>query len=315
MPFLLPQDMKLSKQLFLSAVFAGMSFLQAQGQNTVFGTGTGSGGFFNTHVGAYAGNLSTAYNNSFFGHFSGRNNTTGYDNSFIGFLSGFRNTTGHSNTFLGTNSGSNNLSGDYNTFIGISGMANTTGSRNTFLGYESGRRNTSGQHNTFLGNSSGNSNIDGNYNTFVGSSSGYSNLSGHRNVYVGHYSGYQTSGGNNNVYLGHYSGYKNINGQNNVFIGYLAGFSETGSRKLYIDTGDDDNPLLYGDFTNNALSIGTKYTGTNYQLVVPGPVRAVRYDVVSDERLKENIKSLSNVLAKVQQVKGVSYFLKEGVET
>ncbi|MET7257123.1 tail fiber domain-containing protein [Dyadobacter fermentans] len=303
--------MQSNNYFILLCLITGLGTNQTSAQNTILGLGAGSGGLYNTHVGAYAGHLSTASQNSFFGHFSGRQNTTGRDNSFIGFSSGFRNTSGHSNTFLGTQSGSNNLTGAYNTFIGISGTANTNGNRNSFLGYHSGGRNTNGHENTFLGNQSGYSNVDGSNNTFAGFNSGYSNQGGHRNVYVGNHSGYKTTSGYNNVFLGHYTGYENVDGQNNVFIGYKAGFSETGSRKLYIDTGDDSQPLLYGDFNTNTLSIGTKYTGAEYKLVIPGRVRATQYDVVSDARLKQHVRDLGDVLKKIVQIKGVAYTFRQ----
>ena len=43
-----------------------------------------------------------------------------------------------------------------------------------------------------------------------------------------------------------------------MFIGYRAGFNETGSNKLYIANGSDDaNVLIYGEFDNRRVGIGT----------------------------------------------------------
>jgi len=40
-----------------------------------------------------------------------------------------------------------------------------------------------------------------------------------------------------------------------VFIGYEAGYNETGSNKLYIDNSDTEDPLIYGDFSENDVKI------------------------------------------------------------
>jgi hypothetical protein len=45
------------------------------------------------------------------------------------------------------------------------------------------------------------------------------------------------------------------NGSGNVFIGYKAGYFESQSNKLYIDNCDTSAPLIYGDFSENKLTI------------------------------------------------------------
>ncbi|MCB0535783.1 MAG: hypothetical protein KDD14_26505, partial [Saprospiraceae bacterium] len=44
-------------------------------------------------------------------------------------------------------------------------------------------------------------------------------------------------------------------GSGNVFLGNFAGGGETGSDKLYIDNTSTSTPLIYGDFSSNALTV------------------------------------------------------------
>ncbi len=285
--------------LLLIGLSGWMSLPQAFAQyNTTYGTGAGTGGSYNTHVGRYAGYNSTASSNTFLGTYSGYKTTVGANNVFVGRSSGYYNTSGYRDTFIGWYSGYNNTTGDENTFLGhSSGYKNTSGSQNIFVGYWSGYYNTTGNNNAFLGTFSGNSNTSGFFNTFIGNNSGEGNTTGYGNTYVGFY-----------------SGSSNSTGKYNVFLGQYAGYSETGSNKLYIDNQDDANPLIYGEFSKNSIAIGTKYTGNTYKLFVPGKVRATAYDVASDKRLKDDIHVLENALTRVQQVKGVSYLLKNDQE-
>ncbi len=63
------------------------------------------------------------------------------------------------------------------------------------------------------------------------------------------------SSGGHNVAVGAFAGQNNTNGSGNVFIGYQAGVNEHGSNKLYIDNSGTPNPLIYGDFSTNELTI------------------------------------------------------------
>jgi hypothetical protein len=46
------------------------------------------------------------------------------------------------------------------------------------------------------------------------------------------------------------------------FIGFEAGFNETGSGKLYIDNSNTTTPLIYGDFSADALTVNGSLTAT-----------------------------------------------------
>ncbi|GEM_PF-1916444 len=232
---------------------------------------------YNILMGYKAGNLlTTASFNVYLGYNSGTNTTTGSENVFIGYASGEKNTLGYNNTFIGKNAGKENTESFGNTYVGTeAGELNTEGGNThlgmqagqnssgvnawsqTFVGYQAGQ-NTTGQRNTFVGMSSGNLNGTGQDNVYMGQTTGYNTPDGDGNVYIGMNAGYGfTAGGNpgdDNVYLGKSSGY-NATGSSNVFIGKDVGFNETGSSLLYIDNSSTITPLIYGDFSTDALRI------------------------------------------------------------
>jgi hypothetical protein len=160
---------------------------------------------------------------------------------------------------VGKHAGENNIGGNV-TFLGDSAGFDNEGWYNTFLGYQSGRSNSTGYGNSFIGAGAGMSNTSGIYGTFVGAGAGSSNGDGAYNTYIGRSAGVQNSGGWN-VFLGASTGYHNHFGSHNVFLGYNAGFYESGSNKLYIaNAADTDNVLIYGDFEDRHLGIGTVTT-------------------------------------------------------
>ncbi len=123
----------------------------------------------------------------------------------------------------------------------------------------------------FLGNNSGtnvngNNNLIGvgrnimpnvtsaNYSIGIGNNALNSLTSGNFNVAIGHNAGQNVTSEGYNVFVGYNAG-KNAPGHRNVFIGYQAGRDETGSEKLYIDNSSTPNPLIYGDFLTNELTI------------------------------------------------------------
>jgi len=133
---------------------------------------------------------------------------------------------------------------NYNTAHGyhIAGMDITTGDANTVLGYESGKIINTGSYNTAIGSES------------------LSSL----------------SGGNNNTSIGYKSGSNISSGSSNIFIGYEAGpISGDVSNKLYISNNADDTPLIYGDFSNNTLTV-------NDNLIVNGSLSGGNYSIDSN---------------------------------
>jgi hypothetical protein len=197
-------------------------------------------GISNIAVGSQAGENNSSWGCAFLGRYAGHTNS-GYCNTFVG-------------TYAGTTS-----TGGQNTFVGFnSGNTNTSGTENTFVGYTAGMTNTEGLFNTFIGCAAGASNIGGHYNTFVGRDAGTASKNGDNNVFVGHRAGDSNSDGESNVFIGSRAGNSMVTGSGNVFIGYGAGYYETGSDNLYIANGfDDSNVLIYGDFADREVGIGT----------------------------------------------------------
>lgn len=213
-------------------------------------------------------------------------NTSGVNNVFVGNLAGLSNSTGFRNIFVGPEAGNANLGGDENVFVGYkAGNLNSSGNRNVFIGNEAGMSNISGFQNicigdaagrkstaalgVFIGTSAGIANTTGSANMFVGNQAGANNTTGSFNMYLGWMAGVHSNGtnntllgtlsgwgnytGDNNVYIGMYAGKDNNGGSNNVFVGYDT--SVYGSNKLAIDNSDTATPLIYGDFSSNALTV------------------------------------------------------------
>ncbi|MCP4551862.1 MAG: tail fiber domain-containing protein, partial [Bacteroidetes bacterium] len=59
-------------------------------------------------------------------------------------------------------------------------------------------------------------------------------------------------------------------------------------------------PLIYGEFSTNKVTI-------NGDLIVTGDIEATDYYYYSDARLKENVATLTDVLTKINQLRGVSF--------
>lgn len=267
-------------------------------------------------VGYQAGYSNTANSLVAIGYQAGYNNTLGHENYFSGYQAGYSNTTGFINTFSGYKAGYLNLSGSYNTALGNASLySNTTGGSNTAIGFNTLYQNSTGSGNTAVGwdslgdsiSSSSNTgvgseslrrNITGNSNTALGNgaigwnTSGSSNIAvgvnslhygdgGDSNIIIGNSAGYFLTG-DNNVFIGHQAGASSsvTSGTGNVFLGYQAGYSETGSNKLYVDNSNTASPLIYGDFSSDALTVNGTLNVTN-NLTVTGNILPSANDTYS----------------------------------
>jgi len=194
-------------------------------------------GKYNVMLGNYAGNGTVGVDD--FSYY-------GWSNTFLGESAGRYATNSTHNVYIGKSSGANSADGGDNTFIGTFSGQNNNGSANTFIGSSSG------------GNGSG----TGSNNTYMGYLAGAYTSTGSYNVMIGDRAGYNLRGGNSNVSLGYRAGYQNQSGVGNIMIGYEAGFNETGSNKLYIDNSNVATPLIFGDFSTNALTVNGTLTAT-----------------------------------------------------
>jgi hypothetical protein len=134
--------------------------------NTFIGAGAGKSniGFSNTMIGYQAGISSTGGSNVFVGATSGWMATSGSDNTLVGNGAGASISVGSGNTFLGKESGLSNITGNNNTILGAESGYNNTGSNNVFIGYRAGYNET-GSDKLYIGNSETNTLIYGDFST------------------------------------------------------------------------------------------------------------------------------------------------------
>jgi trimeric autotransporter adhesin len=314
------------------------------GNQTVNGnlsaTGTISGGSFEIGSTLFAFG-SVANSNAFLG-FSGNTAMTGASNTATGVLALQANTTGSSDTASGvwalhsnssgqdnTASGaytlSYNTTGSFNTAMGSAALnANTTGNDSTVDGAFALRDNTTGSFNTASGAFALFSNTTGSNNTGSGAYLLYSNTTGGGNTGNGTYTLYNNTTGSNNTGNGTDSLYNNTTGSFNTALGAIAGPDPT-TPTLFNSTAigafadvAESNALVLGSTaaqngTTNVLVGIDVSTPTNILTVLQGggPAIADGWNTYSSRRWKTNIHPLQNALSKVEQLRGVSYDLKD----
>jgi hypothetical protein len=111
--------------------------------------------------------------------------------------------------------------------------------------------------NTIVGSYAGNSNTEGEDNSFFGRSAGHSNTTGWSNSFFGRSAGYLNSSGKDNSFFGRRAGFY-ITGSRNVSIGHASGPpSDSGdvNDRLYIDVETTNEPLIYGEFDSDLLTV------------------------------------------------------------
>ena len=231
----------------------------------------------NTFIGAKSGTSATsASDNTFVGHESGDAVTTGFYNTLIGSRTGFSLIDGGSNTVLGRSAMSFNQSGSNNVAIGNRAYREGTASNNIAVGYNAMEGASTGEYNIAIGiesmaGSPFTNKVTGDHNVSMGYQAGEVIGAGSNNVFIGTASGSGNQGGNNNVALGYEAGLSS-DGDNSVFLGYQAGKLSSGSNILYIENSDSNNPLIYGDFSSDSLSINGKLNVTTGMNVASGSV-------------------------------------------
>ena len=281
----------------------------------------------NFFIGQESGLLSTSLgkNNSFVGYQSGKSNSDGAYNVFLGYQTGFLNDQGSYNVLIGWQTGYNSRSSLGNVFIGAKSGFLTYGEYNTCMGSNSGANVYWGRQNAFFGMQSGMNLENGENNTFLGSNAGFggaynagSGETGNNNTFVGFESGHFISNGNNNTMVGDYSGYSITNGSGNVFIGHEAGKNETtNSTRLYIANSAAGNPLVFGEFDSARVVINGNKTNnlSKSTLFVNGTSGGTNaWASTSDGRLKTNVVTIDNALAKVMRMRGVNFEWKKSSE-
>ncbi len=179
------------------------------------------------------------------------------NNAFFGYQSGSSVSTASLNAGFGQEALKSITTSNRNSAFGYQALRLNTGFSNTGIGASALSNNTTGNDNTAIGKDALYQNTGSSSNVAAGSGALLTHTLGDNNVAIGRDALNGNSSGANNVALGNLAGYSN-NGSANVFIGYNAGYNETGSNKFYLaNTSTTASPLMYGDFSNNFVGIGT----------------------------------------------------------
>lgn len=167
--------------------------------------------------------------------------------------------TGGSSVFLADGAGHmDDGSNNFNVGLGYGALfKNTSGERNTGIGHSALYHNETGQGNTAVGYNAMISNGYYNENVAIGAYALNWNSNGNYNVGIGHSANNFNTDGSNNTIIGCHAGAGTAlhAKSGNIFIGYQAGYYETGDNKLYIENSNSSSPLIYGDFSNDKVTI------------------------------------------------------------
>ncbi len=154
--------------------------------------------------------------------------------------------------------------------IGNRSGENLTGVQNVLIGETAGTDMTTGAGNLGIGGRALDSATAVFNNVALGINTMRSMKTGGRNVAVGAFALQNIDNSSNyNTAIGAEAGGE-ATGWRNVFIGYAAGYNATGGDKLFIANSITDNPLIWGDFANDSLtvhgtfSVANPVTGVNY---------------------------------------------------
>jgi hypothetical protein len=293
---------------------------------------------------------STSNENVFLG-FSGNPSATGIQNTSLGMTSLVNDTTGELNTAIGSDVLIFNSTGNANTGSGVYALeSNTTGSGNTVSGYGALTGNTTGNNNTAIGYYAGFPNAGvttGSNGTFLGylaTPGGASENSLINATAIGSNAEVTES---NAMVLGSIKGVNSAAANTLVGIGTTA---PTQSLEVDLGNSlvrgvnnfqkNGDTAFLYMGDTNNFIqsTYGTGITIGVFQ--VPTAIRINQYSgfvgigttaptnrltlgqgtgaalgdgwtTYSSRRWKTHIQTLDDALAKVEQLRGVSYDLKQ----
>ena len=190
------------------------------------------------------------------------------------------------------------------------------GDGNTATGYQALYTNTTGAQNTAEGTAALYSNVTGGFNTANGSGALYTNNLGTQNTAVGSGALYQNTDGCCNTAVGVYALEGNTGGSLLTCIGYECEPSRDGLRNATAIGAHAvvgvSNALVLGGTGQYAVKVGIgTATPSNILTIAEGAGHPVSdgWETFSSRRWKTNIQTLNGSLAKVEQLRGVSYDL------
>ncbi len=197
------------------------------------------------------------------------------------------------NTAVGSGALSSNTTGSSNTADGGGALSfNTTGGKNTAEGSGALFDNITGNDNTAAGDNALYYNTTGSYNTADGEEALAWNKTGDYNTALGYYAqvgSYNLTNLTNATAIGAHA---NVTQSNSIVLGSINGVNyATASTKVGIGTAAPSNVFTIGQGAGHAIADG--------------------WDTYSSRRWKTNIHMLHGALGKVEQLRGVSYDLKD----
>jgi len=284
--------------IFQSAGAIGIGTITPASNLDVHGTINASSGY---KLGGYSFvNGSALKGNTFLGYDVGNSTMTGGSNTAVGYVMFPDNTTGTFNTAIGEAAMNVSTTGSDNTALGAGALeANTEGYSNTATGWAALLNNTTGFGNAAHGNAALYFNTTGSYNTASGISALELNTTGSYNTGSGLYALVWNKTGSNNTAVGTGAGPDSASPDlsNATAIGANAVVSQS-------------NSLVLGA-PGVKVGIGTA-TPSNVFTIAKGEGQAVAdgWSTYSSRRWKTNIQTLHGSLAKVEQLRGVSYDLQ-----
>ena len=234
--------------------------------------------------------------------FSGNSASTGEFNTGVGAFALGSNTTGFANTAVGGDALFFNVEGGQNTAVGFESMAhNTGGDNNTAYGYEALYTNTTGTNDVANGPQALYSNTTGTDNEASGDRALINNTTGNANTGVGSVALAVNSTGSELTCIGFACGVDVDGLVNATAIGNHASVGES-------------NALVLGGTFQYAVKVGIGTTTPSNILTIArnaGFALSDGWQSYSSRRWKTNIQTLPDALAKVEQLRGVSYDLKD----
>jgi hypothetical protein len=317
----------------------------ASGFGALYSNSTGS---FNAASGAYAlGSNTTGAQNTASGANALTSNTTGSDNTATGFQALSSNTTGSPNDAFGFGALYSNALGNYNVGVGYQALYSNVGDPFTdgwfntavggqalYMNNDTSEEGGNAEGNVAVGYQALYSNTSGSFNAATGYQALYSNTAGYLNTASGEAALYLNTTGASNTAGGGGALGQNTTGGANTAIGAGALFSNTTGSFLtcvgFNCSADADglsnataigaharvgasNSLVLGGTGKYAVKVGIgTATPSNILTIAQGAGHPVSdsWETYSSRRWKTNIQTLPNALAKVEQLRGVSYDLK-----
>lgn len=306
-----------------------------------FAGNTGDQNVLTTAVGARALLVNSGSNDTAVGTDTLRSNTTGTNDTATGYGALYFNTTGSQNTATGNIALEGNTTGGYNTAVGFESLVNnTTASYNTALGYLSGPdpSHANQTNSTAIGAFA---DVTASNSLVLGSISGVNTATADTNVGIGTTAPASTLDVEANMparsapifLLKNNAAIQSGANGNAIDLRFAPdGGSNVGNANAFIRVQEDGNSQ-YGAFMSFATmadggagsgalerlritasgNVGIGFSSPTHIFQIGqglGAAFADSWSTYSSRRWKTNIQTLPDALAKVEQLRGVSYDLK-----